>query len=527
MNRAVPADFNPVYPYDRQNRNLNLMPPFYNGDGFEDGPTSVLTLDCENPISTETGKLGLKVGPGLDVNAQGQLQTTGNSAPLVNPPINYTDGRVGLTYAPPLSANSSNALALNLGQGLAINNVGELENTALNSYTFANPLVTDAQNQVSLTTENPISTTGGNLSLLKSNQFGVDSQGALTHTTPFPPLEFDTSGALQLKTAFPLQVETTTRSLGLKIGTGLAVDADNSLYVTPASGGGGANVTAAPPLTLNNDQLALTIGNGLKLDNDTLVLNRGPGLYFATGQLSIDIGDGLTYNGNQVRCKPGTGLELGATTIKIAQPITPLTFSGDRLFLDTGFGLTQLSGKLVLEYGGHYTLWTTPDPSPNCQIGGTTLNTKLWLALTLSEGLVIGTIAVEGLADNTDVQQGNPKTITLIFAEDGVLSTVDSDLKGLWGFKNGVSVDPSSTLNPKKLMPNKQMYTAQNTEIRANIFLSPLVNNNGYGLNLKVGLNQATTTGYSLTFTWSLPIGSTSMPFKTSSTSFCYIPEVV
>lgn len=526
MDRAVPvpADFNPVYPYDREKRNLNLMPPFYSGDGFGEGPTSVLTLDCENPISVETGKLGLKVGPGLDVNAQGELQTTGNTAPLTEPPINYTDGKVGLSYAAPLTTDASSALSLSLGQGLTVNSAGELENTFLNSYTFEAPLEIDLQNQVSLTTENPISKTGGTLSLLKSNQFGVDTQGGLTHTTPHIPLEFDGSGALQLRTDFPLQVNTASRALGLKLGSGLAVNTtDNSLYVTAGAGGGA--VSAAPPLTLTGDQVGLSMGRGLRLQNNSLEAYLGPGLYFATDQISIDLGDGLTYNGNQILCRPGTGLELGGNSIRIAQPITPLTFSNDKLFLNTGFGLTHDSGKLVLDYAGTYTLWTTPDPSPNCEMNGS-LDTRLYLALTLSEGLVVGTVAVEGVGSNTEVQQGSTKVITLIFDSTGGLLTGSSTLKGTWGFKQGVSVNPNSTLNARKLMPSLQMYPRQNSELRANVFLTPVVNaTNGYNLNLKVGFNQAITSGYSLTFTWSLPIGSTAMPFKTSSTSFCYVPD--
>ncbi|AIA22368.1 fiber [California sea lion adenovirus 1] len=104
MKRALPDGFNPVYPYDV--KRINLMPPFFNNHGFIEGPAGVLSLNIAPPMDFDEKKqLTLKLGDGLGVNNSGEL-TSVNPKLNVNPPLKYI----------------KNALSINLGNGLKESN---------------------------------------------------------------------------------------------------------------------------------------------------------------------------------------------------------------------------------------------------------------------------------------------------------------------------------------------------------------------------------------------------------------------
>ena len=124
MKRSLPPDYNPVYPFGT--KRLNLMPPFFNSQGFTDeAPDATLSLNIERPLSyTPQGALQLAVGRGFVIR-NGILETNDLSSSVIPPLVRDNNNLVTLAVAGGLIV-SQDALAVNPGMGLEINNHGVL-----------------------------------------------------------------------------------------------------------------------------------------------------------------------------------------------------------------------------------------------------------------------------------------------------------------------------------------------------------------------------------------------------------------
>ncbi|ARE31902.1 fiber [red squirrel adenovirus 1] len=637
MDQNEVADFNPVYPYEQPNRRVNLMPPFYSSDGFTESPTTILSLDCAEPISVETGQLGLKLGPGLSLNNQGQLQAIGGAAPQTKFPLEYEDDKLSLKYTKPLTS-TLDALTLNVGDGLLINAQGQLENPFRNAYTFESPLSVNLGSQVSLKYAAPLKTNSSNstLTLATSDYFTLDASGNLMLSNPFPPLILK-DGAIQLATSAPLQTDTTSRlslklaspletntdsalalklgagvtldshsavslnldgkglylnpqsalalrlggglnidsqsalalkpgpgvyldqnsaltlrlgaglgidsnsALVLKLGAGLGIDSNNSLYVT--SNGNGTvipptNITAQAPLKLTNDTLTLSYASPLTNSNNSLGISYSNPLINSNNSLAIRIFRGLTttINGLQVENGPGLLFKNNALSLDLG---AGLKFADNYLVTNAGPGLVNIGDKIQTKLGAGlkydsddaitftdppsgYTLWTTADPSPNVNLtderGG-----RIWLSLTRAGDLVLGTVAIEGLTSGSNtISYSTPRSVEIVFEDDGSLNPRVGDLRGTWGFKQGDSIDPTSPLDPLRLMPSTSIYP-RGLAARSEINVPVTFNGNVHG-NLRITLNTVPIYGFSIDFKWSVD-QTTPIAFRSGSASFAYCPE--
>lgn len=139
--RELPEDFDPVYPYDAPQ--LQINPPFVSGDGFNQSVDGVLSLHIAPPLVFDNTRAltlafdkGLQLfgnklivateGSGLTTNAEGKLVlqvsspitlTADGISLLLGPGLSSSNDRLSLQVTSPLQLQGK-ALTLSLGTGL-------------------------------------------------------------------------------------------------------------------------------------------------------------------------------------------------------------------------------------------------------------------------------------------------------------------------------------------------------------------------------------------------------------------------
>lgn len=254
--RELPEDFDPVYPYDVPQ--LQINPPFVSGDGFNqsvDGvlslhiapplvfdntraltlafggglqlsgkqlvvategsglatnPDGKLVLQVKSPITLTTEGISLSLGPGLSsaetglslqVTAPLQLQGSALTLPLAAG-LQNTDGGMGVKLGSGLTTDNSQAVTVQVGNGLQLNGEGQLTvpataplvsgsagisfNYSSNDFVLDNNSLSLRPKAISVTP--PLQSTDDTISLKYSNtDFSVDSNGVLTLAPTFKP----------------------------------------------------------------------------------------------------------------------------------------------------------------------------------------------------------------------------------------------------------------------------------------------------------------------------------------------------
>lgn len=254
--RELPEDFDPVYPYDVPQ--LQINPPFVSGDGFNqsvDGvlslhiapplvfdntraltlafggglqlsgkqlvvategsglatnPDGKLVLQVKSPITLTTEGISLSLGPGLSsaetglslqVTAPLQLQGSALTLPLAAG-LQNTDGGMGVKLGNGLTTDNSQAVTVQVGNGLQLNGEGQLTvpataplvsgsagisfNYSSNDFVLDNNSLSLRPKAISVTP--PLQSTDDTISLKYSNtDFSVDSNGVLTLAPTFKP----------------------------------------------------------------------------------------------------------------------------------------------------------------------------------------------------------------------------------------------------------------------------------------------------------------------------------------------------
>lgn len=254
--RELPEDFDPVYPYDVPQ--LQINPPFVSGDGFNqsvDGVLSLhiapplvfdntraltlafggglqlsgkqlvvategsglgtnqdgkLVLQVKSPITLTTEGISLSLGPGLSsaetglslqVTAPLQLQGSALTLPLAAG-LQNTDGGMGVKLGSGLTTDNSQAVTVQVGNGLQLNGEGQLTvpataplvsgsagisfNYSSNDFVLDNNSLSLRPKAISVTP--PLQSTDDTISLKYSNtDFSVDSNGVLTLAPTFKP----------------------------------------------------------------------------------------------------------------------------------------------------------------------------------------------------------------------------------------------------------------------------------------------------------------------------------------------------
>ena len=380
MKRArIEDDFNPVYPYDTPNAPSVpfITPPFVSSDGLQEKPPGVLSLNYQDPITTQNGALTLKLGSGLDIDEEGQLTS---DAGAITPPLTKIDKKLGLAYSDPLTLQNNkltlayevplnlqngklaitythplslqdNSLTLSYDNPLAVVNNKLLLgyntpltlqdnkltlpytaplNVSSNSLTLssARPLYTNSNNELSLATDAPLSTATGTLRLQSAAPLGLANQTLrLLYSSPLylqndflslsiqRPLAITSGGSLTLQLSQPLGLDNNALSL------------NTSAPLTVENGTLGVSLTA--PLTLNNSAIGVTCNPPLTVSNSGISLNTGNGLTVNDNRLQVNIGSGLQFT--------SSGAITATESAVNAEP--PLVYSNNKLSLNIGGGL--------------------------------------------------------------------------------------------------------------------------------------------------------------------------------------------
>lgn len=545
MKRAkVEEGFNPVYPYG-YNNSTEVAPPFVAADGLQENPPGVLSLKIAPPLTFNTLKaLTLAIGSGLSIVdgklvskgqsllAQSPLVINGNELQLrIGAGLNSENDTLNILAQAPLAISNTNKLNINLGEGLSIvNGALQLSLTASSPLSLQNNIlslpigdtleVVNGKLQSSLAATNPLELDGNTLRLNIGNTLQVQNNALQT----------------SLQAQSPLTISNNT--LQLAVGTGLAISSNNTLQTNlRANGpitisGNTFSLSLAPSSGLRNRSgLQVQTGWGLKIanNNDVTLDFRNP-LFMTTsgeqaGQLGVKIGSGLQLdNSGNIQTQLGNGLSINNNAIAINAG-GGLTISNNTLQVATGTGLTILDGLLTATgVSLTQTLWTTPDPSPNCNIEGE-LDAKFVLALTTTGTQVVGTCSIYGLKTLTNISSTSI-AVQLDFDSAGVLQNSSTMTTSYWGYRQNQSISPYPITNALSFMPNSTAYPAgQGNQAKSNTYIQTLLRGNtDKPITLNVTFNNQ-PSGYSLKFTWTGLGSYQNEPFATPTCTFSYIAQ--
>ena len=501
-------------------------------------------------LDTNTNKLALKYSTGLSLN---------NGGLMTDPP----------KVASPLQVNSDRLISLDFGNGL------ENKNNELTPQVVA-PLSVEIPG-ITLNLGDGLRTTNNRLEAIPyTGTSPIQVSGKAISLRVGPGLTTGTNGlTTNLQVDAPLTL-TDGQRFGIRLGTGLQTDQNqlkvalagtapitiSSGYQVGLSLGGGlqtanSNLTLnlADPLYLSSNQLALRRGEGLelntamgltvktqaplKLDAQGVGLNAGAGLAISNNQLGVQFNSSypIYQNTNGLDVRLGGGLHLASNAIAV-DVNNPITINSNKVTLSLGAGLKlNTQGQLTLNLGSglnfngsqvetnqakapDYTLWTGADPVVNLVTNGS-LNARMFLQLTRVGGMVFGSVRVQGITSSIIFPVGGLE-VTLSFDTNGKLN---SGLSGQWGFRTGATVDPSSTLDARALMPDSNYYYNL-TNRRDSFAYCATLSSTGRQLepcNFSVQYNTEAGSGYQIKMIWRSGSFSSGVELNTTMVNFSYL----
>lgn len=334
----------------------------------------------------------------------------------------------------------------------------------------------------------------------------------------FPP------GVLSLKLADPITIA--NGDVSLKVGGGLTVEQDSgNLKVNPKAPLQVATdkqleIALADPFQVSNGKLGIKAGHGLKVIDNSI-----SGLEGLVGMLVVLTGQGIGTENllNSDGSSRGVGINV-------------------RLGKDGGLSFDK-KGDLVA-WNKKYdtrTLWTTPDPSPNCKVLEAK-DSKLTLVLTKCGSQILANMSLlilKGTYEYISNSTANKNfTIKLLFDDKGVLMDGSSLDKEYWNYKSDDSVMSKAYENAVPFMPNLKAYPNPTTStanpstdkksngknaIVSNVYLEGRVYQ---PVAITISFNKEAGCTYSMTFdfVWS-KVYNDPIPFDTSSLTFSYIAQ--
>ncbi|AFS50257.1 fiber [Human mastadenovirus C] len=581
MKRARPSEdtFNPVYPYDTETGPPTvpfLTPPFVSPNGFQESPPGVLSLRVSEPLDTSHGMLALKMGSGLTLDKAGNL--TSQNVTTVTQPLKKTKSNISLDTSAPLTITSG-ALTVATTAPLIVTS------GALSVQSQAPLTVQDSK--LSIATKGPITVSDGKLALQTSAPLSGSDSDTLT-VTASPPLTtamgslginmedpiYVNNGKIGIKISGPLQVAQNSDTLTVVTGPGVTVE-QNSLRtkVAGAIGYDSSNnmeIKTGGGMRINNNLLILDVDYPfdaqtklrLKLGQGPLYINashnldinynRGLYLFNASNntkklEVSIKKSSGLNFDNTAIAINAGKGLEFDTNTSE-SPDINPIkTKIGSGIdYNENGAMITKLGAGLSFDNSGaitignknddKLTLWTTPDPSPNCRIHSDN-DCKFTLVLTKCGSQVLATVAALAVSGDLSSMTGTVASVSIFlrFDQNGVLMENSSLKKHYWNFRNGNSTNANPYTNAVGFMPNLLAYPKTQSQTAKNNIVSQvyLHGDKTKPMILTITLNgtsESTETSevstYSMSFTWSWESGKyTTETFATNSYTFSYIAQ--
>ncbi|AMB43040.1 fiber [Bat mastadenovirus WIV13] len=281
--------FDAVYPYEV--KRINLMPPFYDFNGFTEENNGTLSLKVSNPFSFDNkGNLELNLGNGLRVDEEGLLESDAKFSALA-------------TQAP-LHYSSKNILQLlySENEGLKINN----------------------NNELMIKISPPLTFIDGSINLLLNSSILSISDNKLTFKINDPFTISDTG-------------------LGINLGTGLLLQ-NNSLNVQLPDG--------EPPIVSDSKKIQLNYSNGLIVKEGVLQLNISDPFSISKNVLNLNIGSGLQINNKELQLKISNGLQFINDNLQLNfNENSALEFINNGIQIKVGDGLQIINNKLTLKIG--------------------------------------------------------------------------------------------------------------------------------------------------------------------------------
>lgn len=229
------ARWDPVYPFTEER--LIPLPPFIRaGTGLE-SEGLILSLKFTDPITINAGGfLTIKVGEGVQINDEGEL--TSSAAVQVDPPLEKTPESIKLNTDSSLSVDSSNKLTVIIN--------------------------------------NPLEKTLNGISLKLSSCFNVDENGNLMLINPESPLSINQEGKLSLQLGQPLAI----------IDNLLTLKTERPLAVTA----GALNIKLADPFVELNGNLEIQYNDSLKIEDGKLAVKTTGPIQTTEQGLKINVG---------------------------------------------------------------------------------------------------------------------------------------------------------------------------------------------------------------------------------------------
>lgn len=302
--RELPEDFDPVYPYDTPQ--LQLNPPFISGDGFNQSVDGVLSLHIAPPLVFDnTRALTLAFGDGLQLFGNKLIVATEGSGLTIN-----EDGKLVLQVSSPITL-TANGISLPLGPGLSSSESGlSLQVTSplqLQDNSLALPLGTGLQN------------TGSVVAVKLGNGLTTDINEAVTIRVG-SGLKLNEGGLLTVPVTAPLASDPS--GLSLNYSPNDFVLDNGSLSLVPK------NISVTAPLQSANNTISLNYSNDFSLNNNTLTLAstfKPYTLWSGNANMpNVTLTGGSTLNGSFFLCLTRVGgLVLGTFALRS----TSLTFN--------------------------------------------------------------------------------------------------------------------------------------------------------------------------------------------------------
>lgn len=336
----------------------------------------------------------------------------------------------------------------------------------------------------------------------------------------FPP------GVLSLKLADPIAIS--NGNVSLKVGGGLTVEKDSGkLIVNPKAPLQVANdkleLSYADPFETNANKLSLKVGHGLKVLDEK---NSG-GLQDLIGKLVVLTGKGIGVE--DLKNDDGSSRGVGINV---------------RLGTDGGLSFDR-KGELVAwnRKDDRRTLWTTPDPSPNCK-AETEKDSKLTLVLTKCGSQILATVSIIVLKGKYEFvnKETDPKSfdVKLLFDSKGVLLPTSNLSKEYWNYRSYDNNIGTPYENAVPFMPNLKAYpkptktASEKAENKVSSAKNKIVSNFYFGgqtyqpgtIIIKFNEEIDETCAYSITFNfgWGKTYDNP-FPFDTTSFTFSYIAQ--
>lgn len=324
--RELPEDFDPVYPYDVPQ--LQINPPFVSGDGFNQSVDGVLSLHIAPPLVFDnTRALTLAFDKGLQlfgnkliVATEGSGLTTNEEGKLVlqvSSPLALTAGGISLPLGPGLSSSLESGLSLQVTSPLQLQD---------NSLTL--PLGTGLQN------------TGSVVAVKLGDGLTTDNSQAVTVRTG-SGLRLS-EGLLTVPVTAPLVSDTSGLSFNYST-TDFRLD-NGSLSLVPK------DISVTAPLQFTNNTISLNYSNtDFSLDHNTLTLAPSFRQYTLwsgnTGTPNVILNHSSTPNGTFFLCLTRVGgLVLGTFALSSSTVgFTSMTQNVNLVFDSVGRLDTSLS----------------------------------------------------------------------------------------------------------------------------------------------------------------------------------------